>query len=958
MASVTSLGLHQPSGLHYAIEEQILPANPSPSSYRWEVFSSNDSDEAIEDELLVTKSAVIWSRGRIICKTFRFDLEKEPITHALLANFPTSDDEQQTRDDYSTSEQTKTPPGKPRSLQRALVVFLQSQAHIYFLSGTSHVVHMPFEVEHAFAGPIGVLIQRKEKETHGPVALKFPRVAPNSFVSSQLTSFSESQNNAFAVEGMAKAPSLQLGPNLTLENMLESPISQTDSQWPRIVSLIDPLSDVGLVVTDADGGNAKPSHRSKSPRAGFLDPMEELLHIEEIKLPGSCFHGEQVVIGVTVNREASMYTIWRLKYLEHDDPFIRPRPSSSKTNAAKRRSSIAPAALSSDQLTPGKPNLRESFGAPLPGKRSRKSERVEKSIDPMSSLEKQDKEGAAITRRSSRRLSSMLARADLSTSQDRSLFADMPSGSMNTSGRRPDSYGGGPHGRASSSLNHNNQVRTSLSSLLEAPFDLGLNEGFHNMGLDDHEFDGLQHDVVFSKVYQIPVEKSQVHLTEAGAASTASKVFIICSPSFGVDEQARNQLLIGIQDTEDRQLNIIILDLVLKEPLKQEVRSHQGSSKQSSLLSISSADHRKARNVVDACKLVDGDQSSILVLSESVDGRHEMSTQAPWSERTTVWPSLVFVDDTRNLQYRGRKIDRDVKQRKSEVIDLANGSIVGLQYPRSNGVIDAVDVEGRLHQLQVQLHPNSPQVQKVLDICRHVLDDTLGDRIHGGWLHAMQWLSGHEEEFDNIEWSAATIVIFSLVLSLGHTGGSATASTKLPVRKRRPASGSFGSTQESTDWNSLECYESANSLGCPPWLMNKGWNWALDEEACKAFSPHVDSGSAPRFTSKHVVLTREFMNSPLGIAAVGDAGYLPTSRARHDDAKVKAIQDIIAGLHLLLEEEKLDIMTPEHLEDGRADLRTILCQVTRWLDWQRLSSLYELGIQDDLDPKHDSGKTK
>lgn len=953
MASVTSLGLHQPSGLHYAIEEQILPQNPDASSYRWDVLPNSNTHDGVEDELLITTSAVIWSRGGIVCKTFKFDLEKEPITHALLAYFPTSDDEKRPSDDSDDADASGSTK-KTRSLQRALVVFLKTQAHIYFLSGTSHVVHMPFEVEFACAGPVGVLIQRKQKDTSTPVALKFPRVAPNSFVSSQLTSFSESQNNAFELEGLGRAPSLQMGLSLTLEGMLEQPLPQTDSQWPRIVSIMDPLAEMGLVVTDVDIGKSKSGPRSKSRQAGFLDAGEELLHVEEIKLPGTCFHGEQVVIGVTINRDASMYTIWRLKYLDHDDPFIRQKQT-PKTAAAKRRSSVAPN-YPAEQITPGKSGLRESFGAPLPGKRIRKSERPEKLIDPVSSLEQQDKEGAAITRRSSRRLSSMLARADLSTSQERSLFSEQPSSSINTASRRHESYGGAPHGRSSSGYNLSHQIRPSLSSLLEAPFDVGLNEGFHNMGLDDHDFDGLQHDVIFSKVYQIPVDKSNVHLAESGETKTKlSKVFIICSPSFGIDEHTRNQLLIGIQDTEERQLNIIILDLILQEHLNQELRTDKSTTKQTSLLSISSADHRKARNVVDACKLVDGDQSSILVLSESLDGRHEMSTQAPWSERTTIWPSLVFVDDTRSLQFRGRRIDRDVKQRKSEVIDLANGSIIGLQYPRNHGVIDAVDTEGRLHQLKIQLRPTLSQVDKILSISRHILGDAVGDRIHGGWLHAMQWLNGQDETYDNIEWSAVTILIFTLVLSLNHPDGKSSASTKLPVRKRRPASGSFGSVKESVDWTLLEYHEAANTLGCPPWLTNKGWEWALDEDSNKPFSPAVDNFLVPNFISKHIVLAKEFMSSPVGTSAVGESGYLPTSLARDDEDRRAAVINLLMGLHLLLEEQKLDIMTPEYTQNGRADLRVILCQVARWLKWYQLTAHYELGIQEELDKKHDLG---
>lgn len=156
MASVTSLGLHQPTALEYAIAEQLLPPNPSRSDYEWEI--DVDHDGGVEDELLITKDAVIWSRGCIFRKCFGFKLEKEPITQAILTYFPNGENLSKSRDAQAPG--VAQPEGE-QPLARALVVFLKTQAHIYLLDGTSHVVHMPFEVESACAAPRGVIIQRR-----------------------------------------------------------------------------------------------------------------------------------------------------------------------------------------------------------------------------------------------------------------------------------------------------------------------------------------------------------------------------------------------------------------------------------------------------------------------------------------------------------------------------------------------------------------------------------------------------------------------------------------------------------------------------------------------------------------------------------------------------------------------------------------------------------------------------
>ncbi|CAM1504062.1 Fc.00g016530.m01.CDS01 [Cosmosporella sp. VM-42] len=946
MASVKSMGLHHPSGLQHAIEEQLLPANPAPDTYTWDILTGDKEGEDIEDELLTTEYCVIWCRGGVFRKTFKFDLEKEPITQALLAYFPASEDDKAENWDGGKNTNNES------ALAKALVVFLKTQAHIYFLSGANHIVHMPFEVESACAGPVGVIIQRKQRsENLGPISLKFPQVPPNSFVSSQLTAFNSSQQTTFSVEGLGNPKTLPFTLGSTLDKLWDAPLEHPGSRWPRLVSLTDPLLEFGLVVTDADPYTTKGLRKNATMKPAFLDPAEEMLHVEQIKTPGSSSEGagDPLIIGVTINRETCTYTVWRLNYLKHEDPFVG-RQKNGKKYAARRRSSMAPG-FTSGATTPVPTNLRESFGAPLPGKRQRKSEKVERPMDLVSSLEQQDKEGTGVTRRSSRRVSSMLARADLSASHERSVFADQPLLAGHAGSKRHDSQGNHPR----LSANYNQQIHPSLSSLLEAPFDVGLDEGFHNMGLDDHDFDGLQHEIVFTRIHTVPLDNSNVRYSATDQpARNQTKVFILTAPPFAIDEYNRGQLLIGIQDSTEKRLQLITLHVKAQHKFDLAAKAGRSESPKESTISITLGDLRRAQNVVDSCKLVDGDQSAILILSESMDGRHELSTQAPWSELTKISLSLLFVDNTRSLQYRGRVIDRDIKQRKSEVIDLTNGSIIGIRHPRSRGIVDVVDTEGRLHQLLVQLQPRSPQVRKVLAVCRSILPHSLGERISAGWLHCMQWIGAHDESVADVEWSAVATLILALYLNLGRPDTKALPTARLPARKKRPASGSFGPIRESEDWKALEVGETANSLGCPPWMMSRGWEWALDEDVDDGMSSAGDLSSSSKFISRHITFAKEYMASASGDVAFGPTGYMPTSLGKPVESRRKVAVDVFMGLHLLLEEEKLDVMTPEFTSPGRADLRVILCQIARWLRWHAFSSFYELGIQEDIDLHHDS----
>lgn len=948
MASVRSLGLHHPTGLQHAIDEQILPSNPSASLYTWKIYPSQTHDSEVEDEILTTKTSVIWSRGGVYQTTYSFELEKETITKALLANFPIS-----TTESPGSGEKRRNEHQKPK-LERTLVVILKTQAHLYSLNGTHHIVHLPFEVQSACPAPVGIILQRKQQsENLAPLALKFPKVPPESFMSSQLSFMTSSQQTNFSIETLGNPKVMHLGQSMTIENTWDRPAEEQDSHWPRLACLTDPLNEIGLVVTDKESTNAVPN--PGSAKTQFLDPAEEMLHIEEIKVSESY---ESVIIAVTSNSQANTYTVWRLSYLDTEDAFIGDRKS-TKEHASRRRSSMAPGTVAGAHhlATPSasQSKYRESFGVPLPGKRPRKSEKVEKgdgnNHSLVSSLEQQDQD-AGVTRRSSRRVSSMMARADLSASHDRTSFVEQPLTSTFGNNKRGDSYGG-RQARLSSSQGQ--QIHPSLGSLFEAPFDAGLDEGFNNMGLNDRDLDGLQREIHMVKLHSFGKDSSSARYSFTNQnSSQEAKVFILQAPPFATNKYHRGQLLVGIQDSSEKRLQLAVFHVKANPQNDETSKSRQQGPRGEGGIAIVPGELRNAQNVVDSCKLTDGDQSAILILSESMNGQHELSMQAPWGELTKVSLSLLFVDNERHLQFRGRKIDRDVKQRKSEVMDLTNGSILGVRHSRQHGLVDVLDTSGRLHQLRIQLRPTSPQVLKVLNACKSVLPDSLGERVQAGWVHALQWLHTQEDDLADPEWSATTILLLAMTLNLGRVDGKALHFAKVPLRRRRPASGSFSSIRESEDWKALERGEATNSLGYPPWMLNGAWDWALDEEQDDFSSS--DPMQPSKFITRHIALARGFLASAIGESALGSGGYLPTNLGRSVEARGKAISDLIMGLHLLMEEEKLDIMTPEYTSPGRADVRAILRQLTRWLKWPEFSVAYDMGLQEELDHRNDSGK--
>jgi anaphase-promoting complex subunit 1 len=345
----------------------------------------------------------------------------------------------------------------------------------------------------------------------------------------------------------------------------------------------------------------------------------------------------------------------------------------------------------------------------------------------------------------------------------------------------------------------------------------------------------------------------------------------------------------------------------------------------------------------------------ILLLSEKVGGGHELSLQAPWVDVTTVLLPMLNLESFRSLNYHGRDVDRDVRQPKSTTISLEGGNVVAVRNPKQRGVVDVVDSDGRLHQLRIQLQPSTPQVCRVLDVCRSALPYAYGERVLAGWWHAMQWLQLEEIQVADVEWSALVIELFAIFLALGQSAAQPPSKTATSQRKRRTVSSSFGSSPSFIDWGQMQLHEAKNSAAFAPWMLNRGWQWGLSEAAYNVQDNEDDKTLQSRFVPRHIRYARQYMASSFGEAATGESGYLPTAPSAPLAGRRQAACDIFLSLHLLLEEQKLNIMTPEHGPSSSLTLRAVLGQIARWLQWTELAGLYNLGLQEPPDVSFDAG---
>jgi len=972
MASVTSLGFHEPTGLQYALQEQLLPTEPARSDYTWRTsFQEDGVLEAVDEELVITQRCVIWSRGGVFRKCFKFDLEKEPVTQALLTSFASVGPLVKQGGQFHRSGKNED------KRSTALVVFLKTQAHIYFLAGTSHVIHLPFEVESACAAPNGLIIQRKLRvDNLVPASLKFPKVPPNSFVSSQPQPWSaaSSQLSTFSIADLG-APKQMPMHNSTLKDLWEPPALKNDANWPRLFSLSDPMSEIGLVVAQPSKLDSRKSRRS-STKLSSLDTAEEILHISSKADFPFRDNGATLCLALTWNRETSVYTVWKLSYTTNDGR-KRERQRLPSGATSRRRSSFMPG-TGTGATTPvmgSQPVFRESVGpnpAPIINRKVRQEEVKDRVVDFVSSLDP-DYDGETVPRRKSRRVSSMLVRSDLSANHERSAFSELATG--NTGARRAESLNY-KHGRTSIGSFHGTNgysqppaFNQSLNSYLEAPVDDLLDElraggdfeGFHNMGLDDEEFDALRQEVVLTKVCSIPAEHSNVRYSLQNIpATTQSKVFTLTAPASATDDQNENTIVICVLDSDERKLLLLTLSAKTHKIAKDSKTRSSTSVGDDEITTVSLMSVMRAKDVIDACRLDDGKVSRVLVLTETPDGYGELSLQAPWSALMKVpIPAKFTVNNVRNLSYDNHSARRREGGFK-RILSQGPRYLTGLQNSKAQGRVDLIDDDSRFHHLQIQLEPRNPQVKQILEVCRAVIPGRQGgEGVLVAWWHVMQWFKLESIEVVDVEWSALVVTLFSAVIGFF----KAQNSTYKPSHVKRKSRSSFlrsssGTQNDLLNWDDMMRQETSTGNPLPPWADNSAWRWIMEDDLSTQIdgpekSSDSENSETASFLEHHVKLARDFAATTFGFEAI--TSCLPCCGERPIEARKAALSDMVVGIHILHEEHKLDTMSADSFLTGTSALPAILAQLFGWLNWPSWVEAYELEEASLASIKYDKG---
>ena len=1044
MASITSLGIHRPSAIPYLISEGLLPPEPSESLYNWQTVPrklSKDGSNGVDDEgadgqeeLLSTQHCVVWSRGGVVQRAFRFDVEGEAVTQAIFTHFLTSTEQESSSstpslklplhsridglnqinlNDGPTNTKDLPPTAGPNfhaqitlgesykvrhslladnpidkntlSSSRALVIILKTQAHIFFLSGTSHAVHLPFEVDTVLPLPHGLLLQRRALcRSFMLRSPTIPAVPPNSFAFPQTVSssfISSSQGHATLAD--LQSSSTPVGPCLpSLSHLLRQTCDDTSNAiLPRLHCLTDPLAEVGTVVAWTKTPLARASiHRRGSarfPPYDAVDPKEHVLYmssddeLEEAEL-GSAAR-TPLLLAVTQNQESQEFSIWSVQYVVHQS-LLKGKahePLNHSSNISRRRSSYGPgtstgantpvarnASHGRDSLGAGRSMVVQSRDALFDDSSNETEKDLIQHLD--SALEDTD---ATIR---SRRVSSLLARADLSKSYEKTAFTDLATGyPPPISGQRGGSFGRGSmrliygvdNDAALSRARGSHGLRSSieppangepqLEPMLEASDDDEASADTKGLTVG-HRSHGLRMDLVMNRIHVLPLKS----LNRPGdkkpmSASTGPKVFVLKSPHHRIEsgaEHSRIHMYLLYPDAGS--LTTLTLQIEYDRSAAPSAKDEEAYIRLDHDLKIHVLNVSQEDSPVDACKLRSGNHSRMLVLKNSANAKHLLSLQAPWATSFDIELPASF-----NVYNPFQIANRVTSKQRREgsfrrVISQGPHTLIGLDHSSHQNTVDLVDNNGTRHRIEIQLLPRSSSVSKMMDLCDSTLSclgESSGQLLHIWW-SALSWLRRRPEDDVDPEWTAFVLCLFSMAVgSLADQRSETTARQK--KRKGGLLRSSSGANTNLESWETMLTEECNPCSIWPRWMKSEAWSWTMTYEGAPPRSQINNSrravssrsigsvvpGTLPsRKKSPYLVncvaLAREFKQT---FDTHIDAG----KRSIVTDSSVESVRMMLAtlliGLHLLREESKLNTLSSDFLHC----MTPILTQLGGWLRW-------------------------
>lgn len=914
MATITSLGVSRPVGLDYLVQEGLLPPDPTPDQYGWETFDESSTGLGHE-EVLTTRACAVWSQGSVLRRVFRLDPADETILQATLTWFPSelsttgkhASAPEPKPDERSASPEDSGPNNtaarqcrddQKAESARALVVLLPKQAHVHFIDGSNHIVQLPFEVAKIFPTSKGLLLQRSLKaEVLGVPSPIQPSVPQNSFFSPHARSPispSVRQNTNSA----SKSLRFSLGPRHTprsLDDFVFNHETYDESDLPRLFTLTDPLSPIGLVVEALPPSHFTASMKPKSAselETAAMSSDEEILYVSRCSevtkhmFQSKIANERDLLLALSYNQTAKTYGVWYCSYQQPKSATSWRRQREGQRLEAENRKLRArtPEAMGIDLRASRRSGARDSLGRSFQGRKSfqpslnaetmasdglqiKKTRRTDLNNEPNPQLESPEKAKAV-----NRRTSSMLARSGL-ISQDPGVSDWAKATHAGKSGipRRGPSFGTMPPGRRSFRLSQVS-ARSSLLGATDLELDAMMDhdllpeysethsgnitgyEGFYDMDLQD-PFDDTKRELMMTKVATIPAVSGTQWFARYSDSlipqpSARTKVTTLDSPT----EHAREGFLsLLIHNPDFSVLSSVRLRIQRIQPFDRLERLVVPVSND---VVIQTADH-----VVNIEKISDGTVNAVLVLKEVSHGRelsiHD-SRNGALKRRAAVslGDSDAFRVKPLQMKLASSSILHGIDL-KQEAVPLTLGNVKGFANPGPHGSVDLVDADAGRQRIQIKLQPKDGYITRILVLCDLVLSASF---IYAEPIRSIWWSVSQTVCIQDTEWDSLVVTLLTLFVPFLDARESSLHDQDLPTNHKLPL---------------RDC-----------------------------------SLKARRFLERR-----------------------PDSLSI-DSANLHVLPRLLCALHLLREEEQLTVSSAESTNSIEETLRPLLAQMGHYLDWK------------------------
>ncbi|KAK5132980.1 hypothetical protein LTR08_008343 [Meristemomyces frigidus] len=980
MAKVESLGVHTPVALPYLIREGILPPEPKQALYQWETYVLSEGSGNVEEEVLATRQCVVWSQGKFIRNVYRFELEGENVIQALLTTFPNATNEQRhigqdagcvangynknqgnsrqslTRSPLKRDGAASQANAQAGTSSRALVVFLKTKAHIYFLQGSRHIIDLPFEVERAFPSLRGCVIQKKA--AWAATVLPTPQVPaapPNSFFSSQLqpsASYLQSPTLARSIAGSQPARPSPLGGgghaklDAVFQDVFRTPGKGTEEDGASLYSLTSPLSDFGVLTYSVQHQKPRLSgktHPGLAVEFESLDVAEEVVYVSLRDELGEARHERSrgsLMLIVTANNNLRSLTVWHAWYVEEKSlrDLLRQR-AAQKAAKARRRSSFLSANLTTGATTPAvrkREPTRDSLvsgSLRLPGELGASQAAVPSSKKPtrqeeeavMESQMDPDYQPVAAQQpaRESRRISS------LNTDMRASQTSANPS-FIGPGGRRNASFGGPTDRR---SFGH----RKSRGSTPGSVFGRSLGPDDDLMELDSNG------DLESEESVESVLRHMRATFDAAGADSVLGsaddefkrELVVRKLHSFAIGQRSASRSLARAfhiatlrdmrptSDSDDSRLNLYVHDeftqdlLSLKLVIKQRPFSPDLAQSPQVAIPVVAAEISlgKCSSIIP---LKDGHVGAVLLSGKGLLFSTEAIELCPL-------PSQTPYRSYNPYGAHHNAADKDVA--KNRILPSPDGRLQ-LAHHGIGGSFDEIDADNICHGRRLQLGPQDSYISLVLEVCESVLPSQEAVQVRATWCRAYAWLN---QEIESVSGSGCSIEFVALVATiltpvvqlLDAKARAALHVTRLAAGKQKPA--------HSDALRLCKQQQTSHLLSRSPWFWME-----------RSQSLPTSSLASPNTRSQLDRRKDQLLPIAAGLAVeLTDSETPRLSLGNGAESAVDCAVNLMLGLHVFREEQKL--CTLSTLRSHNLDIGPVIAQIGSWLGheaWSGIAASY------------------